>query len=133
MKGAKIGLIIFCFLLSGVIAYFTWGDDEVVPESTGAKTNWKCEKCGHLFELTDSEFYEELKRWEGNQPVTCRKCSEREAWMVALCPTCNEWYYGLGKPESTGTCPNCTKPPVEEEYYVEDAGPEEEKPVILSY
>ncbi|MCB9852428.1 MAG: hypothetical protein H6819_04980 [Phycisphaerales bacterium] len=133
MKGRKIALVVGCLLLAAGIVYFFWGEDDEVPTQNQATTNWKCDACGHLFKLTDDEFYKELVASPtGNAPLICPKCQKRDAWMVALCPKCNEWYYGIGKPGATGMCPRCSPPP-KEETIVDDSGSESKRRTISNY
>lgn len=134
MKGAKIALIVICFLGAGIIAYFTWGSDEGIPESGGSKTTWKCADCGKIFELTDAESYRQFEQYnDGKLCVKCPACSKRDAWQVALCPTCNQWYWGVGKPGSDGMCPRCKPKPADNGGYVDQSAPEKRHQVINAY
>lgn len=133
MKGPKVALVVICLVLAAVIVYFTWGDSEDIPTgSVESSTNWKCAACGHQFKLTDNEFYQQLQNSpNGNSPLICPKCAKRDAWMVALCPKCHEWYYGVGKPGETGMCPKCSPAP-KEETRDDNSGPVERRPRIDS-
>lgn len=133
MKGAKIALVVICFLVAAGIAFFTWGGETEVADPGEAKTNWKCEACGDLFQLTDSELSDAYKESGGSMPILCPKCKELKGWPVALCPTCNEWYWSAGKPGELGTCPNCTPKQENIDLGPVDSGPEQPRKIIKSY
>jgi hypothetical protein len=99
-KMVKVGIIVGCLVVAGVIMVSQLGSDEVkIPDFEG-ETIWvlcRNPACGTNYQMSKNAYFVYLK--ENDDPrvpvppgLICEKCGEKSGYRAEKCPKCGEVY-----------------------------------------
>jgi len=113
-KPLMIGLIVVCFALAGVIAYWTSRDSGDLSAVRGEIQLMKCRNkdCQHVFEMDMADYITELREHTTGLQVPglpCPKCGKNSAYAAIKCPRCGVVFEpgAAGRDKLVDTCPEC--------------------------